>query len=41
MIINQSEEIDNKNFTPNFEKSFGIKDEAFIKFLEQIPILTQ
>ena len=30
MIINQSEEIDNKNFTPNFEKSFGIKDEAFI-----------
>lgn len=30
MIINQGEEIDNKNFTSNFEKSFGIKDEAFI-----------
>lgn len=30
MILNKGEEIDNKNFTPNFEKSFGIKDEAFI-----------
>lgn len=30
MIINQGEEIDNKNFVPSFEKSFGIKDEAFI-----------
>lgn len=30
MILNKGEEIDNKNFTPNFEKSFGIKDETFI-----------
>lgn len=30
MIIHTSEEVDNKNFVPNFEKSFGIKDETFI-----------